>query len=135
MQIEWRDDLLTGVEEIDRQHKELFAHFNALLAACNQGKGRTEIDRLLGFLRNYVAIHFAAEEEIQVASGFPDYGLHRAAHRRFTADLDRLVSQLQSEGPSLPLVIETNQMLVAWLIQHICKMDKALAEFLRTRAA
>jgi hemerythrin len=135
MQIEWRNDLLTGVDEIDLQHRELFARFNDLLTACNQGKGRAEIDRLLGFLRTYVATHFAAEEELQVASGFPDYAVHKAAHGTFTADLDRLLGQLHSEGPSLPLVIQTNQMLVAWLIRHICRMDKALAEFLRSRAA
>ena len=37
MYIEWRDDLLTGVDEIDWQHKELFVRFNLLLDACQKG--------------------------------------------------------------------------------------------------
>jgi hemerythrin len=133
MHIDWRDDLLTGVDEIDRQHKELFSRFNLLLDACNQGKGREEVDRMLQFLADYVQTHFRAEEEIQLASGYPELLTHREAHRGFVRQLDGLLEEFRSEGASLPLVIKTNQTLVFWLIDHITKMDKELAVFLQKR--
>jgi len=133
MYIEWRDDLITGVDEIDQQHKELFARFNLLLDACQKGKGREEVEKVLQFLASYVKTHFRAEEEIQLTSGFPDVVTHREAHRNFIRGLDGLAQEFRDEGASLPLVIKTNQMMVAWLIDHILKMDKALAEFLHKR--
>ena len=127
MQIDWRDDLLTGNEEIDAQHRELFARFNLLLQACQEGKGRAEVSNLLGFLNDYVRSHFAAEERLQVATKFPRYEEHRKMHLRFTAEIDQLERQFHDEGATLALIIQTNQMVVEWLIDHICKMDKELA--------
>ncbi len=61
MTVEWRENLATGNEEIDRQHMELFRRFNTLLAACNQGKGKDEVNGLLLFLNDYIRTHFALE--------------------------------------------------------------------------
>lgn len=63
MAIEWTQDLSTGSDEIDNQHKELFRRINSLLDACNQGKGREEIGKTVQFLEDYVITHFSAEEE------------------------------------------------------------------------
>lgn len=45
MAIEWTDELATGVNKIDNQHKELFKRINNLLDACNQGKGKDEVKK------------------------------------------------------------------------------------------
>jgi hemerythrin len=131
--IAWRDDLLTGNEEIDNQHKELFARFNALLDACDGGRGKEEVSRLLQFLAAYVKEHFAAEELLQASRGFPDYPEHRRQHEEFVARLARLREQFEQEGATLSLVIETNQMMVSWLINHISAMDKKFGAFLQSR--
>jgi hemerythrin len=134
MQIEWRDELITGYEEIDAQHRELFARFNMLLTACNEGKGKDEVINLLGFMNAYVKSHFAAEERLQITTGYPQYAEHQDEHRKFTAEIDRLEQEFHTHGPTLALVIETNQTVVGWLIDHICKMDKALAKFVNSRS-
>lgn len=77
MTIGWRDDLLTGVAEVDDQHKELFRRFGELLTACNQGKGGEEVLRLISFLDDYVVKHFTAEERIMRQHGYPDYLEHK----------------------------------------------------------
>lgn len=133
MSIEWNNNLLTGVEEIDNQHKELFSRFNSLLTACNEGKGRDEVLRLLLFLDDYIKSHFAAEERLQLRHNYPGYDAHKAQHTRFIEDVDRLESQFRIEGATLPLVIQTNQTLVAWLIQHISRIDMEFAAFLQKK--
>ncbi len=135
MSITWNNNLLTGVELIDSQHKELFGRFDSLVAACNQGKGRDEVMRLLQFLDDYIREHFAAEEQLQIKHNYPHYGEHKAQHVSFVADVDRLKKQFLSEGATLPLVIQTNQALVNWLIQHISSVDLAFARFIKERAA
>ncbi|HZV81838.1 MAG TPA: hemerythrin family protein [Geobacteraceae bacterium] len=134
MSITWNNNLLTGVELIDSQHKELFSRFDSLVAACNQGKGRDEVMRLLQFLDDYIREHFAAEEQLQIRHNYPQYGEHKAQHISFVADVDQLKNQFLAEGATLPLVIQTNQALVNWLIRHISSVDLAFARYLKERA-
>lgn len=132
MAIEWRENLATGNDTIDRQHMELFRRFNTLLTACNQGKGKEEVVHLLLFLNDYIRSHFADEEELQVRYGYPGYAAHKQQHDKFRGDLRELEQQFGAEGATLALVIRTNQTLISWLIRHISATDKELAGFLRT---
>ncbi|UFS69912.1 bacteriohemerythrin [Geomonas sp. RF6] len=130
MSIEWNDDLNTGVKEIDAQHKELFSRFNLLLTSCNEGKGKEEVLRLLIFLGDYVKTHFATEEALQLSHAYPGYQEHKAQHRSFTSEVDRLTKQVSEEGATLSLVILTNKTMVKWLLEHISRSDMDFAEFL-----
>ena len=132
MAIEWNERLATGNSNIDNQHKELFLRFDSLLAACNQRKGKEEVHNLLLFLGDYVKTHFSMEEALQKKHNYPHYPAHKEEHDSFIRDLQKLEKQLKLEGASFPLVIETNQTMVSWLIKHINKMDKEMAEYLRS---
>lgn len=44
MRYELTQDLLTGNQLIDSEHRQLFDAINALLDACAQGAGRTKIN-------------------------------------------------------------------------------------------
>jgi hemerythrin len=130
MAIEFDDSLLTGVSDIDDQHRELFRRFNDLLSACNQGRGRDEVLRVLTFLDDYIRRHFRDEETMQQRSNFPDYPAHRAQHEDFMAKTEALGSQFRSEGATLGLLVKTNTTLMEWLVSHIRKMDRAFARHL-----
>lgn len=131
MAIGWRDDLLTGVVEVDDQHKELFRRFGELLTACNQGQGGEEVLRLFNFLDDYVVKHFAAEERIMRQHGYPDYLEHKQQHQGFTRRLEELKRQFRDEGTGLSLVITTNHVMIEWLSRHIEKMDKEIAKYVK----
>lgn len=134
MAIEWNEKLATGNDNIDNQHKELFRRFDSLLAACNQRKGKEEVHNLLLFLGDYVKTHFSMEETLQRKHHYPHYPAHKEEHDGFIGDLQRLEEQLKVEGPSFPLVIQTNQTMVNWLIKHINRMDKEMAVYLRSNS-
>ena len=55
--LEWRDEFLVGVGEIDDQHHELLARINRLAAKIGGGD-TSGIDETLAFLADYVHFHF-----------------------------------------------------------------------------
>ena len=65
MRYELTQDLLTGNQLIDSEHRQLFDAINALMDACAQGAGRTKINETVQFLNSYVSKHFRDEEQLQ----------------------------------------------------------------------
>ena len=58
-------DLVTGNELIDSEHRKIFDEVNTLLDACSKGKGRENLSSLGEFLVEYVTKHFSDEEDLQ----------------------------------------------------------------------
>lgn len=134
MGIEWRDSLATGIEAIDNQHKELLLRFDRLLTACQAGQGVVELKKLQVFLGEYVHTHFNDEEALQRRHNFPGYEAHRAEHLYFIEQINKLKKETEAEGISTHHVIETNNMLLKWLLNHISKVDTKLGTFLKSGA-
>ncbi|HHW67024.1 MAG: hemerythrin [Epulopiscium sp.] len=131
--MEWNDSLLTGVEKIDNQHKELFRRVNNVLEACNQRKGKEIVGETLNFLESYVEEHFRDEEKLQLESQYPGYEGHKLLHAKFIKDIKDLKSRFERDGASILVVIEMNKTIVGWLREHIMKVDKKFAEYYTSR--
>jgi hemerythrin len=128
--IEWTRDLAVGLPIIDEQHQELYRRIDQLLVACSQGKGKETVGQTLQFLSDYVVTHFGNEETYMIKHGYPEYARHKAAHTQFIKSLQQLQEAFDREGAGLALVIKTNQIVVAWLNNHIRKVDTKLGGFL-----
>jgi hemerythrin len=76
----WTQDLAVGVDQIDRQHQELFARTNGLLSAMAQGKGREEVGKTVSFLESYVGTHFRDEEKLMASHSVPNPEVHKGLH-------------------------------------------------------
>jgi len=130
MVIVWDDNLATGNEMIDAQHKEIFRRFNDFQSACKQGKGLDELSNLFSFLDEYVRSHLALEEQLQVEHDYPGYLMHKEEHKHFIRDIRKLEELLNSHGATPVLLLKTNMVLVDWLIRHFTWTDKKLTDFL-----
>ena len=126
----WTPKLAVGVAEIDAQHKELFARANALLAAMSTGKPADEVKRLLAFVEDYCARHFASEERVMREKRYPGLAAHKAQHEDFTRRFQELVAQLQLKGASPTVTLATQSFVCGWLVEHIGKVDMELGKFL-----
>lgn len=133
MGIQWSNDFLVGNATIDRQHQELFKTFAALIDACHQGHGKEKIEELLDFLDAYVVFHFDAEEELMRQHLFPGEETHRAAHAGFVRQVRELKAKFAADGASMDLLVNTNEVVLRWLIDHIRKTDTALGTYLRNQ--
>lgn len=134
MGIEWRESLAIGVEAIDNQHKELLLRFDKLLNACQAGQGVEELKKLQTFLDEYVHTHFRDEEELQLLHGYPDYEAHHTQHKYFIEQINKLEEETRQDGVSTHHVVETNNMLLKWLLNHISKVDKELGAFIKSKS-
>jgi hemerythrin len=132
MAIEWRESLSIGVTAIDNQHKELLHRFDQLLNACQDGKGGEELKRMQVFLDDYVHTHFNDEEALQRHYHYPGYEAHRTEHLYFIEQLNVLKTEIDEEGVSTHHVVETNNMLLKWLLNHISRVDKQLGILLKS---
>jgi hemerythrin len=133
MTISWDPTLALGIPDLDRQHKEFFARVDSLVHAIRSGFSRDEVGRTLAFLGSYASTHFAAEEALMRAVGFPGLAEHRSEHAGFVRDMEALEAEHQRDGASPSLILRVNVQLSGWLRDHICRTDRELAAFLRQR--
>ncbi len=133
MAIQWTTDLSTGSNEIDDQHKTIFARINGMLDACKEGKGKQEMGNVVVFLEDYVMTHFRAEEKCMIQYGYPEYEAHKAQHEDFKRKFADLKKRIEAEGAGVHTVIATNQLVVRWFVHHIREVDTRLGAFLKTK--
>jgi hemerythrin len=94
-----------------------------------------ELKNLLDFLDGYVRTHFNDEEALQQLWHYPGYEAHHKEHESFVERIKKLQLEIETEGVAVYHVIETNNLLFKWLINHISKVDKELGRFLKTARA
>lgn len=127
---EFTKELETGNEVIDKEHRELIAAVNKLLAACSEGKGRTFMDETIKFLNNYVNQHFLHEEQLQRQSRYPGLTAHRAFHEKYKQTLREITTGISVSGPTIEGLGKLNRH-ISVLISHISTEDKKLGAFLK----
>lgn len=133
--MQWIDDLSVGIDKIDDQHKELFSRINDLVEAIRSHTCKYKIGDVVKFLDDYIDFHFEEEEKFMLKTNYPEYNAHKAQHRKFQKNFEKLKKELPKlEGGKKPgsydLSVETNQVVVDWILDHIVKVDKKFGKFL-----
>jgi hemerythrin len=131
MTIEWQEELATGIEHVDAQHKEIFARFAAFSAACTTVCAKEELTNLIDFLENYTRNHFSDEETSMRESGYPGLSMQQENHAEFLDDIAELKRTINDKEPDMALILEMKRLLIRWLIHHIKHLDMAFADFLK----
>lgn len=134
MLIQWDDDLLTGYDLVDFQHKELFARLSRLIEAVWEGKGEQGAIQTLDFLGDYVVEHFSAEESLMEQYEYPLRASHKAIHEQFVAGFLDLRKQFEAEGMNSDLTLKVMDEVSGWLRNHIRHSDKMMVDFVRIRS-
>lgn len=124
----WDSKYCVNIAEIDRQHQTLFALFNELYEAMQQGHGNEVVGKVLGSVVEYTTYHFEYEEKLLRQYGYADEAAHRAEHAKLAEQARMLVRKLQAGQNHITIV--TLKFLSDWLNNHILGSDKAFAPFL-----
>ena len=128
--ISWTPDLAVHVDKIDEQHKELFKRFNQVGDAIWEGKGKEEIGKFLGFMAEYVVVHFRDEEDIMLQNDYPGYSTQKSAHETFTKQMMEIKAKFDNGEADTPLVVKVVEELGSWFKNHIRTLDLALGNFI-----
>lgn len=117
----WKNELNTGIHEIDTQHQRIVQYINALDDARLTNDQRT-VGRIIEETIDYTASHFAFEEAMLDDAGYPFSSPHKKVHEIFVR---RVVEfQARFEGGE-PVLTELHAMLSRWLFNHIRHEDGA----------
>jgi hemerythrin len=125
----WKESLSIGIPEIDKQHKELCDKIDSLYDACSHGKGAAEAVKILDFLESYTTRHFADEEKIQLKIQYPKYQQHKKLHADFIKEIARLKKEMLASGATIAMVVNINQTISDWLVNHILRVDSELKKY------
>jgi len=133
MPIVWTPRLAVGVPQIDEEHQELFARVNTLVEALSAAKARDVVAPLIGFLRDYVNVHFGGEQALMRAHRYVGSAEHLQQHQYFVNEFEKLVKEFEQAGPSGLLTIKLNRLLCDWLRDHVAVTDKQFGAFLQSK--
>ncbi len=119
MAILWTDDLNTGIDVIDKQHRRIVDYINDLeLAKAKQD--RETVGKVLDELVDYTLSHFAFEESLQEEAGYKYCKPHKKVHDLFVRRVNEYVERFRLGDD---IVDEIHHMLTSWLINHIRRDD------------
>lgn len=127
MLVEWDGTLDLGVEQLDEHHKKLVDILNQCYGALMLNDHHHELEEIVGELYGYTRYHFRAEEELMDRLGYTEAAAHREAHDAFVASVYDF--QQRFKGGESFIAMEVLMFLKDWLVAHIQKSDRALAEF------
>ncbi len=133
MSIAWDEDLSTGIDEIDNQHKEIIRRIEEINDKADEGMSMEEIDELVRFIGGYVFDHFAKEEEHMIKHKYPNYDSHKAEHMGFLKSFMFLKKMSKEGGVTSMIILAIQHQVVDWLVKHIKSVDKEMAAFLRDK--
>jgi len=123
--VKWDDSLLTGIPEVDHQHKRLIEILNELYAAMHQGRSSEILDKILEELVSYTHYHFRTEEQLMEQHKYAEMAFHKLQHERFIAKVNEFLDK-KSKG-QVGLGLEIANFLKEWLLNHIKGTDKKLS--------
>ena len=128
MLIEWNDSLVVGYPAMDDEHKSLVALINWLHECVQTGNSRVEIDEALFSLADHVAAHFSHENEMMLASNYPERPAHLLEHRTLIDEFDTLLD-------SVDLLTDEQlrnamSFIRVWFTDHVRNSDTRLGRYL-----
>lgn len=129
VELDWDEELVSGDQRIDDQHKHLFELTNRLVAARDREIPVEETMETLFELRRHALAHFAEEEGLLLRHDVPNAAEHIESHNEFRNALRRYEEELATaDADHLGGMLDE---IEAWVRGHVGNEDKRALAFLR----
>lgn len=119
----WTDELLTGEEVVDNQHKKIFSKASEIFQMDIQTDLNT-IKKAFEFLMGYTNSHFYEEEQMMMKNNYVNFIEHRNQHNYLVEKLYTLYLDISDNGVSEELLSKLKILIIDWLSNHINVSDK-----------
>jgi len=127
--VQWVDELSVGIDRLDSDHRQMIASINRLQEALLADQGPEIMGDILAELQSYMDRHFRMEEGLMEGCNYPDLESHRAEHQNLAM---RVASyQEAATDGNRKTMLELQDLLVNWLLEHIDKTDRAYIPYLQ----
>ncbi|MCL2075517.1 MAG: bacteriohemerythrin [Betaproteobacteria bacterium] len=125
----WSDEYSVGIDEIDEQHKNLFAMAEKLHQAIMNHEGSSACKTILAELVDYTRVHFTLEQTLMRVGKYPAYEEHCKHHESLLEKVDALQQKVASGQAAISF--ELLQFLRNWLTKHILSEDAKYGVFFK----
>ena len=125
----WKEELCTGHDEVDKQHRKLFqvcARIEKNLQNGDQDVARRTVIEGVKYLKEYTCLHFTTEEKLQLSLNYEDYENHKSIHDSFKKQIAEYEKQLEQCNYCRESVDELLTIVTKWLFNHIMGMDQKI---------
>ena len=128
--LKWDDSYLIGIEELDFEHKKLIEDINILQQELAGHVEKSNIERCLGEIFTRMQAHFALEEHVMVANGYPAYDEHKREHDKLLGSYtETMLNFMNSPGTDSGDLVENE--LNHWIVDHILTSDKKMSAIIK----
>ncbi|CAA7621315.1 Hemerythrin-like protein [Magnetospirillum sp. LM-5] len=128
----WENGYKIGHDDMDAQHLILFALLNQLDVNINADLADECVQDVLGALSAYIEYHFAHEEALMNAVGYPGLEGHAALHREFVAKVEELRTQAE-DGNKQRAALKIRGFVLDWLLGHILEVDNEYSRYIAAK--
>lgn len=131
----WKEQYRIGIDEIDTQHKKLFSMTETFLKTINSdisNENKQECINAILFLKQYVVVHFDAEEKFQEAIKYSGREEHKGIHKKFIKTVLENEKKMTASDFASNDVKNFAGMLTAWLIYHVADADQKIVKKAQT---
>ena len=119
---QWSQAMSVGVPAIDSDHRALIDLINSLHEGLEYDDEPAKLDAIFERLVIYVDYHFAREERVMDACGYPGAESHRGEHEKFAQDM-HYIRDRYIKGGETYLAQKLLDFLKTWLNHHILVED------------
>lgn len=130
LDLTWNTDYLLGIEVIDEQHRRLFAYFEDIDQAIEQGDS-TKVIAVVHGLVEYAISHNSFEESLMAAANYPRLAQHREVHETFKSRANKFVKRLHNNVDPFKVAEQVRVYIGLWLISHVKHDDKDYAPYVK----
>lgn len=127
----WSQNLESGIELIDKQHKKIFELANSLIIQEKFGSDAMNVPECLAFLGKYILYHFEAEEAFQSNYNYPKYRVHQAMHQVIATEFQFIMVKLTESNYNENEVTQFYQFFMTWIQNHILVEDTDFSTFFK----
>ncbi|WMC92112.1 bacteriohemerythrin [Kineothrix sp. MB12-C1] len=127
---EMKDEYLTGIQQIDEEHKVLFEIAEEIYQLCVNDFVPDKYDHiteLIRRLRDYAAFHFKSEEDYMESIQYKKMFTQKVQHDSFIRKLDSMDLDIVDANQT-ETIESLLKFITDWLIEHILETDKQIAE-------
>lgn len=129
----WGEELLTGNERIDGEHRILFEQLDQFITAINRNAEARILQDTLNYLILYTRNHFAAEELMHRNSEAPGLQEHIRAHADIASELESVLRIYREEGVGPHLELRLINGVMRRIVDQVHEHDIKLARYIRDK--
>lgn len=131
--VKWNDRYLMGLEDLDKDHKQLFQISSRIIDTIQKSDGTNEWERMFAvregvkYLKNYFLEHAAREEAYMRRIGYRDYAVYKYLHDEFQFGyMARFDSVIGRGSCTREEAFEFVGGGIGWLLEHVATADMAI---------